>query len=237
MSIMQRLRKIVRNRFLYITRPKSILLKGVILGFDENISEEVGNYIYNGEYEAQEATALQGILQMGDKVLEVGAGIGFLGILASKIVGSNNVLSYEANPHLIKTIRSNLLLNNCSLTIRNCILADSVGYRKFYLEKNFWSSSTHVRENTTAAINVPTENIFDVLNEFQPNVLIMDIEGGEAELLPLVDISNIQKIIIEIHPHVIGDAASTEIVMRILSSGFSINFKYSSGSIWVFERY
>jgi FkbM family methyltransferase len=225
-----------RRKYRHFVRPKYVSLMGVCLHLDENISRDVSNYIYNENYEVQEAHALIGLLKKGDRVLEVGAGIGFLGILMSKVLGGDNVLSYEANPKLIKVIQNNSMLNECSFEVKNCILSDKAGNTEFHLEKDFWSSSTHRRTNNVETINVQTEKVSEVLLKHRPNVLVMDIEGGEVDLLPKIDLTNFNKIVIEIHPHVIGNEASSNILLLILNGGFILNFKLSTGTTWAFER-
>ena len=55
-----------------------------------------------------------------------------------------------------------------------------------------------------------------------PNVLIVDIEGAEQFIdfnsLP----STINKVIMEIHPGVIGQAAAYEIVAALINRGFRV---------------
>lgn len=236
MNLIKKISKIIKSNYRYLVRPKIILLNHVALSLDDNVSADVARYIYNESYEADEANAIRGLLKFGDKVLEVGSGIGFLTILAAKIVGSENVLSYEANPELIKTIKKNLSLNNCLVIVKNFILTNTTGYKKFYIEKDFWSSSTAKRNNTKRVIKIPTENINKILKSYQPNVLIIDIEGGEVDLIPVINMSKIKKIIIEIHPHVSGYESSSKVLELILSLGFYVNFRYSNNSTWVFEK-
>jgi FkbM family methyltransferase len=133
-----------------------------------------------------------GILEKGDRVLEVGAGIGFLSILAAKIVWSENVFCYEANPQLIKTIQRNFELNGYYPILKNCIISESVGFRQFYIENDFWSSSTYKRSHNAKEKDIQTEEINDVLNRYRPNTIIMDIEGGEKDLIPIINFNNIK---------------------------------------------
>jgi hypothetical protein len=51
-----------------------------------------------------------------------------------------------------------------------------------------------------------------------------------------MNLSKINKIIIEIHPHIIGKKKSSGLIELILSKGFEMNFDYTSGTVWVFER-
>ena len=74
----------------------------------------------------------------------------------------------------------------------------------FYLRKDFWASSLEVPvaddPNILGTEQVPQVDINQVLTAHQPTVLVMDIEGGEIDLLPTLDLSCCNNIVIELHP-------------------------------------
>jgi hypothetical protein len=71
---------------------------------------------------------------------------------------------------------------------------------KFYVEpNNIWASSLLKLSETSIELNLETIDINQVIREYHPNYLIMDIEGAEYDLLPLVDFSGINKLQIELH--------------------------------------
>ena len=43
-----------------------------------------------------------------------------------------------------------------------------------------------------------------MLNEFEPTVIVMDIEGAEEDILPLVVAKSVRGMMVELHPHIIG---------------------------------
>jgi hypothetical protein len=108
----------------------------------------------------------------------------------------------------------------------------------FYLEKNFWSSLTVKRSDDAKCVQVKSIDINEEINQVKPTFLIVDIEGGEKELIPMIDFknNNIQKIIIEIHPHVIGEYKASKIIEYLIVNGFSMNFKETKGIVFMFER-
>jgi hypothetical protein len=59
--------------------------------------------------------------------------------------------------------------------------------------------NTHVSEDVWAS-KLPSVNIHRIMAQFEPNVLVMDCEGYEAELLNAVDLMYLDMIAVEIHP-------------------------------------
>lgn len=203
-----------------------------------NISSELKNFFYKEEYEKEELGILKRKLKQHDRVMEIGAGIGFLSTYCAKKIGDENVFAFEANPFIIDKIRETYALNNVNPSITNSLLSDREGSIGFYLEKNFWSSSTHKRSDSSRYVEVQTEDINQKIKTIDPSLLIVDIEGGEKELIPLIDFSktNIRKIVIEIHPHVIGLRAASEVICKIVSEGFSLDFGLSGSRVFFFIK-
>lgn len=138
---------------------------------------------------------------------------------------------------MIKKINETYYLNNVKPSLSNVILAREEGMTDFYIEQDFWSSSTMKRSAKSNKINVKTENISKIIKKINPSLLIMDIEGGEKELISTTDFYNIKKFIIEIHPHVIGEKNASIVIKDILSKGFVIKFNDSKNSIFIFEKF
>ncbi|HET9067567.1 MAG TPA: FkbM family methyltransferase, partial [Amaricoccus sp.] len=57
--------------------------------------------ILSGRFEAEEASQIPRIVRPGDRVLEIGAGIGFISTLLSRQPRVARVVAVEANPNLI----------------------------------------------------------------------------------------------------------------------------------------
>lgn len=203
-----------------------------------NISRNLKWFFYNESYEADEIALLKKCLQSTDFVMEIGAGIGFLSSYCSKQLGSDRVVCYEANPFMIDKIQETHLKNDVNPTLKNCILSDVEGNETFFLQKDFWSSSTIRRSDDAIQTEVKKEDINKQIKFYSPSVLIMDIEGGEKDLVPVTDFasSTISKLIIEIHPHVIGSGAASGVIQNVIEQGFSINFEFSSLNVLLFER-
>ena len=191
------------NRGLWRRRLRlPVSLHGVKLLTHRIQSHAVVTSILRGSYEAAEASSLQGWLQTEDRVLELGTGFGFVTSLAAKAVKSGEVLSFEANPYMVELAHETLKLNNVTnVEVRQGIVTESTGEIAFYLSPHFWESSLTPNPNWDQ-ITVPASNLEEVLTSFQPTAVIMDIEGGEYDLLKSDawdKALSIQKLSIEFH--------------------------------------
>lgn len=219
-----------------IFRPKVIKNNGVKINAGEHISKNIMNFIYSGAYEGEEVAILMKALKSTDKVLEIGSGLGFLTVFCAKRIGSENVVAYEANPLLIDKIKENFSLNNVDLDIRNAILSDADSEIDLFIEDSFWSSSTVRRSDEAKVVRVKTKNINDILLDSRSNFLIIDIEGGEKQLIYKINFNLVDKLLIEIHPHVIGNNQSTKIIAYLFEKGFELDFAVSKGIVFYFTK-
>lgn len=217
------------------------LLNGVKLKIDRKfITINIYKSFLNGSYEHGEHHILKRTLVKGDRVFEVGTGMGYNSIFAASIIGAENVISFEANPRLIPIIKENYQINNQPVRIENMFLVndDSMGKQvDFYLSEDFWASNTHP-DPTREKVSVPTANFTQKLDEFKPNVLLSDIEGGEIFLLNITLPHYIKKIVLDTHPFYdyVGDEANSKLFKHILDQGFVFKSNYTYGFVHYFER-
>jgi FkbM family methyltransferase len=173
-------------------------------------------------------------LAPGDRVLELGAGIGYMSTLCAKKLGSQNVSAVEANPAMEAEIRRTYELNDVSPNLEMCVLGDDDGATTFHVEQNYSSSSVHDRGGRP--VTVRQRSFAGLLADLRPTYLICDIEGAEVPLLMNAPLDGIRKICIEIHPHVIGDAACSHLVRKLLYEGFACSWDRSGGRVYFFYR-
>ena len=178
--------------------------------------------LVKNEYERDERELVQKIIKAGDRILEIGAGIGVVGATAAKIVGSDQILSYEANHRLLETIEKNYRLNGLSANVRMRAVSASGGPIEFYPDNNIISSSQFCLSETAAPILVESDAIGDVVREFQPNTLVLDAEGAEVEILSADCVGWFQKIIVELHPPIVGQGMIDDLVSNVRAGGFTI---------------
>ncbi|WP_413167422.1 FkbM family methyltransferase [Capilliphycus salinus ALCB114379] len=226
------------KRLLEQDKTDIVELEGIHLFINSDaISEYLQNVIRLGGYETEEIKILKKIIEPTDKIIELGGGIGFLSIYAKKQFPQLQISSYEANPNLIEIIRKNQQLNDCEFPIYNVILdGEEEGEVEFFLTEDFWASSTIQPPIESAAIQVKTQNINQAIESQNANFLIIDIEGGEANLIPKINLNNIRKILIEIHPQVIGNEGFSRVFLSLLSNGFLYDCHNSIGPVYYFYK-
>jgi FkbM family methyltransferase len=169
-----------------------------------------------GRYEAEECRALRQVLRPGDRVLELGGGIGFLSAFAALTPGVESVVTVEANPRLIPMIHETHRLNGVTRIrlIEGAVTADQGAEIDFYLRQHFWGSSLDPNLRRYArSVKCPRIAIAPLLKDVKPTVLLCDIEGGEGGLFDNADLSTIRDMVIELHPAAYG----LDGVERILS--------------------
>lgn len=160
----------------------------------------------SGLYERPEIAGLSRTIRPGDRVLELGAGLGIITALAARAAGhTGRVLSYEANQALVNDTLAFLKANGVTtVDLVNAVLVpeSDPAPRKFHLTDSFAESSLLRTQGRTAkrTVDVPAESLDAVLASFRPDVLICDIEGAEAELLPALPTSTLRAAVVELHP-------------------------------------
>ena len=201
------------------------------------ISRIVEKGLRGGWYEDAEAKAAMVLLQDEDIVLEVGGGCGFMSAYIARLGRAARVVSVEADPDLIPIMRETHALNDATVEIFNEILSDTSGSMYFYVCQNFLvSSCVPPVDKPHRRVSVPTSSFQARLAEWRPSLLVIDIEGGERELLrqplpPCVD-----RIIVEIHEWAYGPAGVKEVMDRISNLGFAYLPAVSHGSVLGYQR-
>ena len=183
-----------------------VSLRGINLTLGEHTPPNIRTAIQRGRYERGEANAVEAILQAGDRVLEIGGGIGYISTLCARTA---EVTVYEAAPYLISHIEKTLADNGASASVRNAVLVNAQGGGRvpFFLRDEYWESSLDGTADYASAVDVPTVSLAEVLAEVRPNVLVADIEGGEYELLK-APLPGVDRIIVEVHPNTALDDGS-----------------------------
>lgn len=199
------------------------LIHGIYFPVDLHFGYSVLRFIDNGEYETGEIEIIKATLEEGDTVLELGTGLGFISAYCAKKIGSSNVHTFEANPFLEKNISALHNKNKVSPSVHFAILGESDGEVPFYVDKkSFLRSSLFNPGNDPdkVAVTIVRSSLNKVISEIKPTYLIMDIEGGEAEIMRIIDFQTIRKIQFELHPDVIGSENVNTIFSRLAESGF-----------------
>jgi len=205
----------------------------------DHISLQIWKTLWKQCYEGPEILAVNQLVKPGDKILEMGSGIGVVSAIASKISPDIQIEAYEANPSLIKFIQHLHKLNDIeNVHVNNAILlpTNKETSRKLNLRTHFTESSILDAIESEQSVEIPVKDFRKVLKDFRPDVLICDIEGGEEELFNGIDLSGFRAIILEIHPHLISRKTIKRIYNLCAHSNLYPCIEYSGAQVVAFER-
>jgi FkbM family methyltransferase len=210
---------------------------GIKISVDrDSVDPIILRHLASGSYEAQEARIVAKSLQPDDRVLELGAAIGFLAILIFQHDPNIAYKGVEANPYLSKIIEKNMALNNCERDISFRVLGTKSETKTFNIARKFWGSSFMPVANPIDTVDLEIEDINKTIKQFDPSFLVMDIEGGEFELIPHISWNNIKKILFEIHPTKATNEEYTKVFKTLLDNGFLIDGETSKSRVFLLYR-
>ncbi len=169
-----------------------------------------------GEYEPETAEALRKLLPTGGTFVDLGANEGYFTVMASKIAGPlGRVLAIDPQPRIKPIIEKNIELNGlANVVFAPVAISDQPGTATMHLfpDTNTGASSlaTGAAHYKLPTVDVPVMTLAALLDreKFERvDLLKVDIEGYEYEALlgaeDLLRSGRIEKIILEIHPHLI----------------------------------
>lgn len=221
------------------------LINGFILHLpDHLINDTIRKSINNGRYEGQEAVAVDRHITAEDRVLELGAGAGYITMQIASRTGGENLLSVEANPKMVPVVEKNLDTNliNGVRVINAAVVPDDYAsdHVSFHMTAAFWASSLNgtLAKNwaSTKTIDVPAIPFGELMRAHQPTVVIMDIEGGEQELFGAPWPNHVRLLVIELHPKLYPDQIIQQIFNQMSASGLTYCPLGSNGAVVVFKR-
>lgn len=217
-----------------------IEVAGVMIPVEpEVITPVIRLAMVEGRFEAPEAAQIPRIVRPGDRVLEIGAGIGFISTLLSRQRRVSSVLAVEANPHLIAYMERLHRRNNVRKVRRlNAVLTNEpVPTKTFYLRRDFWMGSLSEGPNPhIGAVEVPTRNFDALLAEEAISLIVCDVEGAECTLFEGADLSGVDRIFLETHDHVTGLSGVGRLFATLAAQGFIYDPRHSMGSVVLFQR-
>lgn len=211
------------NRYRQITKPKIVKIDGIKIFVSDNIQGDILRTIYTETYEGSELRIIKSQLEPDDIVMELGTGIGFISSYCAKQIGSERVFTFEANPQLESDIFRNYKLNNVAPNLEMCILGEQSGEQTFYLQKDYWTSSAMLTSSYHQQIQVQVKSFNEAIAQIKPTFLIVDIEGGEYDLFKYSDLSNVNKICVELHYDVLGKEKTKFILSKLADWGFLLD--------------
>ncbi len=216
-------------------------LRGVRLRIPEaQLSPALVRALENGRYERGESGALLRNLEAGDRVLDLGAGAGYVSSLAARVVGGENVTAVEAAPDMLPVLRRNLNLNEAgeARVLHGAVVADDYPEEvvRFGVANAFWSSRIGEAGKGGAVVEVPALRFGALVEEMRPSVVVMDIEGGELDICQQDWPDCVRLLIMEIHTRRYGPADVKTMFDGLSRNGFTYMPWGTRGEVVVQQR-
>jgi FkbM family methyltransferase len=201
-----------------------------------SLSPLMKNHILQDRYEFQERRLAQQCLNKNDVILELGGAIGFIGLFCRKVIGVKHHLTVEPNPNTLAMLRRNYALNGLSPHVIQAAASSEDGELRLNIGGEFWENSIVTAHDADTQITVPSMSLRSLVQRMPkaPTALICDIEGAETYLdftqLP----KTVTRIIIELHPSIVGEEANQRVVTQLHTCGFKT--QSVEENTWLFIR-
>lgn len=231
------------NRDFRLPRMKSLEYEGLTIPRERSgMTGVIPFFIYENQYERPEILGLSQVIRPGDRVLELGAGLGIITALAARAAGpTGRVRAYEANLSLLPDTQAFFSANevtNVDLVHAVLVPETDPAPRTLHIAESFVESSLLGVEgrNPQGSTTVPAQSLAYVLAEFRPDVLICDIEGAEAELLPALPPSTLRAAVVELHPDRLTPAQIQSIHDAMAAQGLHLQEPSPGGTVVIYAR-
>lgn len=215
-------------------------IHGVRVAIDHDlVSPKIVAELRSGSYELPESRQIDGIVQPGERVVELGGGLGLISTKVALTGRAAHVAAFEANPRLIPLIERTHALNRVGVTVTNAVVTPraEAATVPFYLRKDFWASSLSPEPyGYESVIEVPTVSFAEMLRLHRPTMLIVDIEGGEEALFQNVPLTGVRKVYIELHQNVIGRVGMKRVFDFFSSHDFHYDQWHSAYGVVLFSH-
>lgn len=174
-------------------------------------------------YERKESDAVLRIVRPTDTVIELGGGIGYMSTLMAVKCGAT-VHAFEGNPGLIPYIRRVHAENDAARAhIHHALIGSEAGTADFYVRKNILASSMTEMDSEPhlSVASVEVRAARDVFASLSPTVLVCDIEGAEAHVIPALPLDGLRAAVVELHPQWIGQAGVKAVFDAFAAAGLT----------------
>jgi FkbM family methyltransferase len=190
---------------------------GVDLHFDDPSSAdliipEIRSSVCDGTYSADLIRRLPDIVQTGDRVLVIGAGLGIVSTLVAKSEGVARVVAIEPNLSLIPHLNRVHALNGVPWveTINAVLGCGSKGRIPFFVRRDLRTSSPTPHESEwERAMMVPWMDLDLILTEEQINLIICEAPIASKQLLKCVEHRSVERILISSGDEMSGHCRET----------------------------
>ncbi len=228
-----------RYQYRKLIRPRTVTNDGLKIYLGDQSRSSYARSIYRDTHEAEERAIVLRNLEPTDTVLECGAGMGVVTTLCCQQIGSERVHAFEANTKLEPVLRKTFELNQVSPHLEMKMVSLDGGEQAFFASDRFVVSSRYDNSEQYRGEQQRLESVSiqGLIDELKPSFLIMDIEGAEVDLASkTLDLQSLKKLCIEMHPHIVGDEAITDLIANLIRQGFTLRMCESRDDVLFFSR-
>lgn len=164
-------------------------IHGVKMVIDPALDKGVELSLFEtGTYEKGTIQLLEKFLKPGSSFLDIGANIGLMSVIASKLAGKNGtVYAVEANPATVSILQTNIGLNECkNIELLPVALSDTQGSAQLFenWEVNRGGASLISQSDGQKGVEVKMERLDDLFDEGTKIDLVkIDVEGFEPQVM------------------------------------------------------
>lgn len=200
----------------------------------EAVSPTIFYHLTEGDYEEPERRLLEEHLSPDDRVIELGAGMGFMANLYGRRCPNERHLAIEASPEMSALAATNTS-HLTNVQVLNAVAArpapTSAGQAPsvpFHIYESFWGSSTEPLHLTdperrlVRTVQVPVVDLDALIAEYRCTTLVCDIEGGEFDLLRTFEL-NVPTLLIELHWRALGMSRALSVLTTLESRGYRLS--------------
>ena len=204
------------------------------------VTQALAKRLTDGSFEADEIAAVLCRVGPGMRVLDLGAGLGVVSVLAARVAGAENVRSVEANPNLLPVLRDTFERNGQGeiRLLRGAVTAGAGGgHLRFQVPRAFLGASiARAGAPEDELVDVPALGLETLLYDHRPELVMMDIEGAEEKLFDQPWHPELRFLVLELHPPRYSDRVIKRIVDCMSDSGLTYDPATSHGRVLGFRR-
>jgi FkbM family methyltransferase len=194
-------------------------LRGLRIALPRGLPLPLREAIHAGAYEAPELALVDAYLEPGDRVLEIGGGLGAVAAFCARRVGSENVVSCEPNPALRRAALATFRRNGLWPELVPALVGARAGRAVLHVRRDPCTSSL-LPDGESTPLGVEMRAFGDELRRCDPSFVVMDAEGGEHELVRGADWGGVRKLVVELHPSRLGAERLAEVHDALVRAGF-----------------
>ena len=200
---------------------------------DNYLTGKVRGLLRSGDYEKDLTAAALKATREGDRVLDLGCGLGFVSGMIAKRRNVEAIFGYDGNASLLAYADAMLATNGIkNVTLTNAVLGKRKSSVPFYVRAPFAASSLlPLKDNTGEEVTTDMLNVKTVMTSHKPTVVICDIEGGEVDLLGNLPLKGVRQVVVKLHPDYIGHDGMSELFKAMGTADLAYDPRLSAGRI------